>query len=66
MTELLLAICHFPEGKCGRDSLVDEIADVTIMLEQLRLIFGVHEEVCNQTDFKIQRLLLRIAGEGDK
>ena len=46
-------------------AFAEELADLSIMLEQLRLIFGVHEEVCNQTDFKIQRLLLRIAGEGD-
>lgn len=66
LTELLLAICHFPEGKCGRDSLVDEIADVTIMCEQLRMIYGINDgEVRDRMDYKVGRLSRKIRGEGD-
>lgn len=64
LTELLLAISYYPEEKCGLDALVDEIADVTIMCEQLRMIYGISdEEVCDRMDYKIQRLVERIQKE---
>ena len=67
MSELAQEIC-----KCFRvpreqepsrdmlDNLADECADVTIMLEQLRLIFDMNGEVCEHMDAKIQRLADRL------
>ena len=45
------------------DRIVDEIADVTIMMEQLRLIFNVNTEVQERIDYKVQRLAQRIKEE---
>lgn len=40
---------------------LEEMADVEIMLEQLKMIFGVsQEEIDKIKDFKLQRLLNRI------
>lgn len=45
------------------DALVDEIADVTIMMEQLRLIFKANEKVQSRIDFKVHRLQERVSLE---
>lgn len=51
---------HTNEEYCAAlDSLIEEIADATIMLEQLRYIFGINDEVCEVMDEKIVRLLDR-------
>jgi hypothetical protein len=42
-------------------SIIEEVADATIMLEQLRLIFGINEEVCEAMDAKIERLKERVS-----
>lgn len=41
-------------------SIIEEVADATIMLEQLRLIFGINDEVCEAMDAKIKRLKERV------
>lgn len=40
--------------------LAEELADATIMLEQLREIYGINDEVCTWMDFKVARLQERI------
>ena len=42
-------------------ALVDELADVTIMMEQLRIIYDLNEAVKDRMDFKLDRLQQRIA-----
>ena len=42
------------------DALVDEIADVTIMMEQLRVILGANESVQQRIDYKVRRLATRV------
>lgn len=42
------------------EKLVDEIADVTIMMEQLRIIFDVNDDVQERIGFKVHRLAQRI------
>lgn len=61
MSELTkeLAKLHRPSGATLGD-LADEIADVTIMLEQLRIMFGVNGIVQNRMGYKVQRLAQRI------
>ena len=39
-----------------------KIADVTIMLEQLRGIYGLNDAVCDHMDAKILRLQSRVGG----
>lgn len=43
-----------------RDAVIDEIADVQIMLTQLGIIFNCVEEVNERIDFKIDRQMGRI------
>lgn len=61
MSELLkeLAKLNRPEGTTS-SKLADEIADVTVMLEQLRIMFGVNELVQDRIDYKVKRLAQRI------
>lgn len=46
--------------RTSTDRIVDEIADVTIMMEQLRLIFNVNDAVQERIDYKVRRLAERI------
>ena len=41
LAELSLALHHYKDGKVKEEAVVDEIADVKIMIEQLSIIFGV-------------------------
>lgn len=50
----------YDPSRTTTDRIVDEIADVTIMMEQLRLIFGVNEEVQDRIDYKVVRLCKRL------
>ena len=65
MSELTKEICKIWRGKIDREALADEIADVTIMLEQLRLIYNVHDAVCAHMDKKIRRLKGRLGIQED-
>ena len=62
MSELAKEICKIKRGKMDLDALADEIADVTIMLEQLREIYGLNDAVCDHMDAKILRLQSRVGG----
>ena len=42
------------------DEVIDELADVEIMCDQLRHIFGISEQVDERKIFKIERLKKRI------
>ena len=60
MSELQKELYKLRRGKRDLDALADEIADVTIMLEQLRLIFRLNDQVCEHMDQKILRLKDRL------
>ena len=62
MSELTKEICKIKRGKMDLDAMADEIADVTIMLEQLREIYGLNDAVCDHMDAKILRLQSRVGG----
>ena len=62
MSELTKEICKIKRGKMDLDAIADEIADVTIMLEQLREIYGLNDAVCDHMDAKILRLQSRVGG----
>lgn len=67
MSELTKAICKFfrvpgyiePDTDII-DAIAEECADVTIMLEQLRLILGINDNVCEHMDEKVRRLADRL------
>ena len=56
LSEVAKEICKMQRGKGSVGQLAEEIADATIMLEQLRLMHGINEEVCAFMDQKILRL----------
>lgn len=58
--EFLVELGRMRNGVGDRDAFAEELADLTIMLEQLRLIYGVDEMVCGNMDYKINRLMGRI------
>lgn len=43
-----------------RQDIIDEIADVSVMLEQLKIIYSCHKEVEKRMDYKIDRQIQRI------
>lgn len=56
--ELIQAICHKHRGR--RHNIAEEIADVEIMLEQLKIINDCTDEVAMIHAQKIERLYNRI------
>lgn len=47
-------------SKKRRKAIIDEIADVSVMLEQLKIIYSCHKEVDERVDYKIERQIKRI------
>lgn len=60
LSECQKEICKIIRGNGSLENLAEEIADATIMLEQLRLIFQINDDVCMAMDAKITRLDNRI------
>lgn len=58
--ELTQAICKYEACLDGVEKIVDEIADVKIMLAQLEIIFDCFGEVEARIEYKINRQLERI------
>lgn len=56
LSEVQKEICKKMRGYSNLDHLAEEIADATIMLEQIRLFFGLNELVCEKMDEKVKRL----------
>lgn len=53
--ELIAVLHHYKRGKATRQAVVDEIADVTLMLGQLTWMFG-HREVDEAVGHKLAKL----------
>lgn len=67
LSECQKEICKTMRGDSNLDHLAEEIADATIMLEQVRLIFGLNDLVCEKMDEKVKRLDDRLKGvSGDE
>jgi len=58
--EFLEAFEKYKHHRGTREHFVEELADFTIMLEQLRVIYGVNTEVCEAMDAKVLRLQDRV------
>ncbi len=56
LSEVQKEICKILRGEGSMAHLAEEIADATIMLEQLRQIFGLNAAVCHQMDVKVSKL----------
>ena len=62
MAELTNALMKFARGRNTVDDIIEEIADVTIMMRQLAIIYG-QNAVQLQIDYKTQRLARRLNKE---
>ena len=61
MSELSKEICKHKRGKDNFLEIADEMADVYIMLEQLKRICGVPQDMIQQRiDYKFDRLRKRL------
>lgn len=63
LSEAQKEICKFLREQGDIDHLAEEVADATIMLEQIRVIFGINDSVNGWIDKKVQRLADRVKGE---
>ena len=61
MAELTVALKHHKDNKITRDKVVTEIADVIIMMDQLRIIYGV-DVIDAEIKRKLDRLSSRLTG----
>lgn len=70
MAELILELCKYVNGDCSRyHNIAEEMADVEIMLAQLRLIFQNKAEINAQKVYKLNRLkkdLVKPSAEGSE
>ena len=56
MGECIQTICKVLNGGENYDHLAEEIADVTVTMEQMRLLFNINDRVCEYMDAKVARL----------
>ena len=64
LSEAQKEVCKLLREQGDMEHLAEEIADATIMLEQLRVMFNLDEAVDRYMDAKVQRLADRLNGTG--
>lgn len=63
LSELIKEVCKHKRYANNRTAIVEEMADCYIMLEQMKMIFGLSEEdIKNQMSRKVDRLRRRLMG----
>lgn len=61
LSELQKEVCKHLRGKGNREHIIEEIADVEIMLEQLKYYFSIsYEEVDEIKKYKLERTKERL------
>ena len=60
LSECQKEICKVLRGDGDLEHLAEEVADATIMLEQVRIMFDINDATCRHMDAKIERLKKRI------
>jgi hypothetical protein len=61
MSELTKEICKDFRGKLDREHLIEEMADVTITIDQLMMMYGISgDEIEQMRERKIERLKERL------
>jgi len=66
MSELQKELCKFLRGKDAVINIAEEIADVEIMLDQMKLHFEIEQHVANNRKKKVSRLHERLEMEENK
>lgn len=62
MSELQKELCKNQRGKNNRREIAEEIADVEIMIEQMKVLYDVEENVVEIRNAKVARLSRRLEG----
>ena len=60
MSELQKELCKYLRGKYSPANIAEEIADVEIMLEQMKMLFGCTDDVHDVRRRKVERLKERL------
>ena len=58
--ELLAAVHKSKRNKVTDADVITELADVSIMVEQLSILFGGYEEFVKEKNYKLERLEKRL------
>lgn len=60
MSELQKELCKYLRGKYSPTNIAEEIADVEIMIEQMKLLFCCADDVRDWRRRKVERLKVRL------
>ncbi len=65
MSELQKELCKYLRGRGSFEHIAEEIADVEIMLEQMKMLFCCTDDVRNERRRKVERLKGRLDEHGE-
>lgn len=63
LSELLVAICHYQDGKVKFGDITSEMADVSILFAQITHLVGCEKEIINCIDYKREKFYKMFIGE---
>lgn len=63
LIELADVLNHFADGKAVDVELIDELADVIIMIKQLIYLYDIEKPVSDRAAYKLNRQISRIKAE---
>ena len=63
LSELQKELCKYLNGKENEDYIIEELADVYVMLMQMRYLFDTEDKVLDEMKYKIDRTIQRIESE---
>ena len=63
MSELTKELCKNQRGYDRNKDIIEELADVSIMIEQLIALYECEKEVSDMIDYKVNRQLRRMEHE---
>ncbi len=65
LIELADVLNHFADGKAADVELIDEVADVIIMIKQLLYLLDIEKPVTDRAAYKLNRQIERIKAEDE-
>ena len=64
MSELQKELCKYIRGSGSQENIAEEIADVEIMIEQMKMLFNCETSVLQMREKKVKRLKERMEQNG--
>ena len=64
MSELQKELCKYLRGSGSQENIAEEIADVEIMIEQMKMLFNCEASVLQVREKKVKRLKERMEQNG--